>query len=128
MRSWPELRRDGQNLVKQQTDVQFALGDLLLDLTTRLDSPPARCETMEHFAAALHISPDTLNRYRRVTAAWPQAKRNIEASWTVHAILASHPHRFELIKHPPPLRGRQWTCSEARAAIDSRREAGIPPA
>ncbi|MER7793577.1 DUF6192 family protein [Streptomyces sp. NPDC097640] len=128
MRSWPELRREGRKLAKRQTDAQFMLGDLLLDLTARLDTPPAHQAALGHFADALNISRDTLNRYCRVSAAWPQAKRNKDVSWTVHAILASHPRRFDLIKHPPPPREKQWTCTEARAVMDSQRQVGEPSA
>lgn len=122
MPSRPEDVRAGKNMVRQQTDTQFALGDLVMDLTEKLDESPSRHEILENFADALNISSDTLNRYRRVSAAWPQAKRSRDASWAVHAILAPHPCRFELIRHPPPPRKMQWTCSEAHAVMDSQRK------
>ncbi|MFF8399721.1 DUF6192 family protein [Streptomyces sp. NPDC016172] len=70
-----------------------------------------------------------MSRYRHVAAAWPTERRSATASWSVHAILATHPHRFELIQQPPSGPGRSWTCEEARKVMsmlgaDSRRASG----
>ncbi|MFF4952565.1 DUF6192 family protein [Streptomyces chattanoogensis] len=58
-----------------------------------------------------------MSEYRRVAAAWPEAQRDRKAPWSVHAILASHPDRFSLIRNPPH-GGNRWTCNGAHEAMD----------
>ncbi|MEU6001634.1 DUF6192 family protein [Streptomyces sp. NPDC047197] len=60
-----------------------------------------------------------LARYCRVSAAWPQDKRDTRTSWSVHVILAGHPDRFDLINQPPLGSKPGWTCEAARTAIRS---------
>ncbi|WP_443055782.1 DUF6192 family protein [Streptomyces sp. NBC_00690] len=77
-------------------------------------------QPLEKFAEALGISPAALARYRRVAAAWPRNKRDSHTSWSVHAILAGHPDRFDLIKHPPPGREATWTCEAAKKRRETK--------
>ncbi|WP_079408517.1 DUF6192 family protein [Streptomyces sp. 3211] len=72
---------------------------------------------LSDYAKAVGLTPAAISRYRRVAAAWPQAQRNRETSWSVHAALASHPDRFNLVEHPP--HGRRWSCEDAREAMDT---------
>ncbi|WP_416485366.1 DUF6192 family protein [Streptomyces sp. CL12] len=96
-------------LVKSQSDMMFALGDLALELVC-----PGQADYLDSFAEAVGMNAATLRRYRRVSAAWPQDKREKRVSWSVHAILAAHPHRFTIIQNPP---SKGWTCSAAREVM-----------
>ena len=44
-------------------------------------------------AKAVGLTPKAMGQYRRVAATWPEAQRNQEASWSVHAVLASQSDR-----------------------------------
>ncbi|WP_129767445.1 DUF6192 family protein [Streptomyces sp. L-9-10] len=113
----PELVRTGREMVRSASAVQFKLGDLILEAVPPHEKQDQVFQPLEKFAEALGISPAALARYRRVAAAWPRNKRDSHTSWSVHAILAGHPDRFDLIKHPPPGPAAAWTCKVARIAM-----------
>ncbi|MFD7015370.1 DUF6192 family protein [Streptomyces sp. NPDC059928] len=100
------------------TTARFILGDLTLDVAPLNDPLAQLGGKLTGFAEAIGISPDALSRYRHVAAAWPETRRCPEASWSVHAILASHPDRFELVKHPPHGR-HSWRCADAHEVMAS---------
>ncbi|MGT2533131.1 hypothetical protein ACU4GG_43255 [Streptomyces nojiriensis] len=94
---------------------RFMLGDLALDAVPLND--PFAGRKLSNYAKAVGVTPTAMRRYRRVAAAWPQAQRSLETSWSVHAALASHPDRFNIVKHPP--HGQRWSCADAREAMDT---------
>ncbi|MEV6948201.1 DUF6192 family protein [Streptomyces sp. NPDC051172] len=113
-----EIVKEGTKLVRRASAVQFTLGDLALDVAPLQESHSHEPRPLAEFAKALGISAASLARYRRVAAAWPQGKRDARTSWSVHAILSSHPERFELIKHPPASGTEKvWTCAAAQNAM-----------
>lgn len=95
------------------TGARFTLGDLSLDAVPLND--PFAGRRLSNYAKAVGLTPKAMSQYRRVAAAWPAGRRSREASWSVHAILASHPDRFNIVKHPP--HGEQWNCADARGAM-----------
>lgn len=123
----PELIRRGRELVKRESQLQFILGDLVLEVAP-VDAPlPQRERALDGIADALQMSPGTLRRYRRVAAAWPHDKRSKGASWSMHSILASHPRRFDLIGHPPARGPKWWTCEAAQIAMSAQAAEGESP-
>ncbi|MEV8023031.1 DUF6192 family protein [Streptomyces sp. NPDC086554] len=116
---YSELVSDGTELVERARALQFELGDLALDVEPLNAGQVPDPSLLGKFAEAVGIQPASLARYRRVAAAWPQDKRDARTSWSVHAILAGHPDRFDLIKHPPQEPKPGWTCDTARAAMRS---------
>lgn len=97
----------------KDTEARFMLGDLALCAVPRNALFTGR--KVSDYAQALGLTPRALSRYRRVAAAWPEVQRNQGTSWSVHAVLSSHPDRFDIVKHPP--HGRQWRCADAREAM-----------
>ncbi|MER6781172.1 MULTISPECIES: DUF6192 family protein [unclassified Streptomyces] len=97
------------------TEARSLLGDLALGVVPLND--PYTGRKLSHYAKAVSLTPAAMSRYRRVAAAWPQAQRSPQASWSVHAILASHPDRFRIVKHPP--HGQRWRCADAQEAMDA---------
>ncbi|MEU9397736.1 DUF6192 family protein [Streptomyces sp. NPDC048324] len=99
----------------RDTGARFMLGDLALDAVPLND--PFTGRKLSDYAKAVGLTPKAMSQYRRVAAAWPEAQRSQEASWSVHAILASHPDRFNIVKHPP--HGERWRCADAHAVMDA---------
>jgi hypothetical protein len=102
-RTWAQLVAEGRQLVSMEGDIKWQLGDLALEVAPMgargIDS--GATEKLERFAEEIGVSFDVLREYRRVAAAWPNAKRLAFASWSVHGILASRPDRFDFIKTLP---------------------------
>ncbi|WP_159058812.1 DUF6192 family protein [Streptomyces caeruleatus] len=95
---------------------RFLLGDLALGLVPL--NAPFTGRRLSKYAESVGLTPKAMNQYRRVAAAWPAARRRHDACWSVHALLASHPDRFDLVKSPPPQGGR-WTCADAHGVMDT---------
>jgi hypothetical protein len=116
-RSWDELVAAGRALVDEDALRPWRYGDLALEAAPI--GGGKRADKLAKWAAEvgwdrLDRSMDTLINYRGVAAAWP-AERRVDASWTAHQRLASHPERFELIK--PGM-----TVDEAERLVAKRRE------
>ncbi|MET9360098.1 DUF6192 family protein [Streptomyces sp. NPDC006632] len=118
-RRYFELVGQGTELVNRARAIQFELGDLALDVEPLGEGRVQEPSLLGELAKAVGMRPASLARYRRVAAAWPQDKRNTCASWSVHAILAGHPDRFDIINHPPQEPKPGWTCEAARTAMRS---------
>lgn len=121
----------GRRLTKSQSELQFILGDLALEVLPlprrggRI--PPQEYEILAMFAEKLGMSRERLEDYRRVSAAWPREHRVEGVSWSVHAILSHHADRFQAIKAPPvdPRTGeRHWTCDTANAVLGRQARRG----
>ncbi|MET7485093.1 DUF6192 family protein [Streptomyces sp. NPDC005538] len=108
---------EGTAIVRRASAVQFTLGDLALEIAPPHESHDQEFRPLDELAKALGILPTSLTGYRRVAAAWPRDKRESRTSWSVHAILAGHPDRFDVIKHPPPGPKTVWSCEAARNAM-----------
>ncbi|MFH8292594.1 hypothetical protein [Streptomyces sp. NPDC018059] len=116
-RSCAAIIQEGTDIAQRAGAVQFTLGDLALEVAPLHESHSDELKSLSAFAEALGISAAALARYRRVAAAWPQEKRDSRTSWSTHAIFATHPDRFNLIKHPPTGPKAVWICRTARNAI-----------
>lgn len=53
---------------------------------------------LKRYADDIEVNYSTLKEYRRVSLAWPPAKRSARASWTVHQQLAAITDRFDHIR------------------------------
>lgn len=119
---WERWVKRGRSLVRTETNVQFELGDITLQMIPKQqpDFEDHGVEAvLQAYADAIGLSFSTLTRYRHVAIAWPTAKRNAEVSFTIHDILSAHPSRFLKINTPPldPVSGeRRWTVNEALRA------------
>ncbi|WP_416485266.1 DUF6192 family protein [Streptomyces sp. CL12] len=96
---------------------RFFLGDLALERAPIGDALACLGQKLAKFSDSVGVSPGRMSQYRHVAAAWPKERRSGTASWSVHAILAAHPNRFELIRQPPLGLGQYWTCEEARKVM-----------
>ncbi len=121
-RSWAKLVADGRSLVKQAGDLQWAWGDLALEVapTSGPIADPSHANTGAYERLREWMDEigyegglDTLTRYRQVAAAWPREKRSRVASHGAHQVFAGHPDRFKLI-------GKVKTADEARRLAGHR--------
>lgn len=119
---WNRWVKRGRKLVQSETDIQFKLGDLTLEIVPQQEHGNGDRgveSVLESFADEIGLSSSTIASYRRVSIAWPKGHRNGDTSFTVHDILSAHPKRFQLINHPrkDPVSGdRVWTVNEALRA------------
>lgn len=119
---WDTWVQRGHALVRTKTDVQFALGEITIEMIPLQphgfgDHGVQRL--LRAYSAEIGISESTLTNYRHIVKAWPREKRNPEVSFAIHQALASHPSRFDKINEPPvdPVTGhRRWTVNEALRA------------
>ncbi|MFD0919082.1 DUF6192 family protein [Saccharopolyspora rosea] len=121
---YERLVEEGRDLVEMQTGCQFRLGEIALTIEPMrpqggqhvLPDEMTVEETLQSYADDIGIPVATIMSYRSVAAAWPKKHRRRRiASFYVHKIMANHPDRFEIIKHPPS--ERHWTCDEAARAV-----------
>lgn len=121
---WQELVTRGRRLVTSETTAQFALGDLALEMVPVPPSgkrPLAKdYRLLANYADEIGLEAERFDEYRRISAAWPKAKRAKKVCWTVHAVFSSRSDRFELIDNPPVYRRtgeRMWTCDSANREL-----------
>lgn len=121
---WQELITRGRRLVHSETTAQFALGDLALDMVPVPPNgkrPLAKdYRLLSNYADEIGLEAERFEEYRRVSAAWPKAKRAKKVCWTVHAVFSSRNDRFDLINNPPVYRRtgeRMWTCELANREL-----------
>ncbi|WP_328381791.1 DUF6192 family protein [Streptomyces sp. NBC_00400] len=115
-RQWARYVKQGQELVEEETRVQFRLGDLTLKMVPvqRAGSNNQRgvFPVLDRFADAIGMNVHTLLGYRHVATKWPPEKRAEGVSWSIHKALDALDDRFELIHNPP--RGiERWTEDKA---------------
>ncbi|MEU9255479.1 DUF6192 family protein [Streptomyces sp. NPDC048270] len=111
------LRRRGTEAVRKQSGLRFALGDLVIEVLTRLPRGHGEVgQTIETLAHQIGIPASTLRKYYDVARQWPAAKRRPDVCWSVHERLAYIPSRFTLIKtdpYDPISQENHWTVNEA---------------
>ncbi len=122
-KSWTQLVAEGRRLVKQAGELQWAWGDLALEVAPTSgsisDQPHVRTGMYEKLhewidEIGYEGDKDTIARYRQVAAAWPPERRSSTASHGAHQVLAGNPNRFKLI-------------GKVKTADDARRLAGHRP-
>ncbi|MDQ0305831.1 hypothetical protein J2S46_000387 [Kitasatospora herbaricolor] len=117
---WDRYVRLGRKLVKQISGIQFALGDIVIDMLDGRDRGHGEVgEVIELFAHQIGVNADTLHTYYLVAQKWPQEKRRDDVPYTVHKELAYSPRRFAQIQRNPrdPFTGEErWTVNEAQRA------------
>ncbi|WP_327075643.1 DUF6192 family protein (plasmid) [Kitasatospora purpeofusca] len=117
---WDRYVRQGRKLVKQISGIQFALGDIVVDMLDGRDRGHGEVgEVIELFAHQIGVKADTLHTYYLVAQRWPQDKRRDDVPYTVHKELAYSPRRFAQIRRNPrdPFTGEErWTVNEAARA------------
>jgi hypothetical protein len=123
-RTWEALVREGQEVLRQEENAKWRLGDLALEAIAlrppgrRVPAPDGRGfasegigEANQAYADAIGVEYETLDTYRKVAAAWPRGERSPHVSWIVHKVFISRPDRAELIGQ------RSWTYREAQAEM-----------
>lgn len=114
---WAEYRRQGSAAVRLHSGLQFALGDLVVDVLA--GAPRGHGEVgqaIEALAYAIDIPASTLRKYYEVAKQWPAAKRRPDVCWSVHERLAYVPVRYTLIRtdpYDPVSDDHHWTVNEA---------------
>ena len=91
--SWEELVAVGMELRENKDNSQWNLGDLALAVEKSYG-----VDSLGKFSIAININKNSLSQYRRVSSAFPVAKRSKLLSHRHHLILASQENRFELLK------------------------------
>ncbi|MBO3682836.1 DUF6192 family protein [Streptomyces sp. NEAU-YJ-81] len=115
-RQWSRYLKQGRDLVNEESDIQFRLGDLTLKMIP-VQRPGAENQrgvfpVLDRYADEIGINVHTLITYRHVAVAWPAEHRASGVSWSIHKALDAMEDRFELIHNPP--RGiTRWTEDKA---------------
>lgn len=120
---WTDLIRKGQRLVGSESSIQFALGDIGLEMVPLPPkgkrSPMKAYKLLATYAEEIGLESERFEEYRLVAGAWPKKERAKGVCWTVHSILSRRHDRFQLIENPPVYRKtgeRHWTCDAAHRA------------
>ncbi len=110
---WSDLVEKGRDLVRQEGDTKWALGDLALEAQHfhGVEAQHFRGDLLR-YAEEIGIALHTLRRYRDVAVAWPPALRSAGHPWSVYKELAAAPDRVRLIQSRD-----RWTVEEARQAV-----------
>jgi len=113
-RQWARYVAKGRDLVEQETRVQFALGDVTLDMIKPhpRDGDHGVYRVLDRYADEIGIPFDTLRTYRHIAMAWPKDERVPHVPYAVHVALDACPDRFEIIHQPPEGKDR-WTLDDA---------------
>jgi hypothetical protein len=109
-RQWSRYVRQGRDLIEQQTQLQFALGDMALKMIP-IDSHGGNrgvFTVMDKFADQIGTNVHTLLEYRHVAHAWPAGERVPGVAWSVHRAFDAMDERVEII-HNPPRGAQRWT-------------------
>ncbi|MGY4954770.1 DUF6192 family protein [Streptomyces nigrescens] len=115
-RQWARFIKQGKELVEEETQVQFRLGDLTLKMVP-VQRPGANNQrgvfpVLDRFADEIGINVHTLLTHRHVAIKWPPEHRAPGVSWCIHKALDACDDRFEVITNPP--RGiTKWTEDKA---------------
>ncbi|MEV7077859.1 DUF6192 family protein [Streptomyces sp. NPDC093516] len=110
-RQWGRFIKQGRELIEEETQVQFQLGDITLKMIPKVDGGPRDRGVfviLDRYADEIGINVHTLITYRHVAMAWPPEHRVASVSWSVHSALAALEDRFEIIQRPPKGMDR-WT-------------------
>ncbi|GAA0439803.1 DUF6192 family protein [Streptomyces luteireticuli] len=115
-RQWARYVRQGKDLVEEETQIQFRLGDLTLKMVPvqRPGNSNQRgvFPVLDRYADEIGINVHTLLTYRHTATAWPPEHRAPDVSWSIHRALDAREDRFEVISNPP--RGMaKWTEDKA---------------
>ncbi|MFD7734562.1 DUF6192 family protein [Kitasatospora phosalacinea] len=117
---WEKYVRMGRKLIKQISNIQFDLGDIVVDMLDGRDRGHGEvAEVIELYAHQIGINADTLHLHYLIAQRWPKDKRREDVPYTVHEVLAYSPQRFSLIRNAPrdPFTGEhRWTVNEAKRA------------
>lgn len=126
-----QLQKEGKRIVQLQTEGQWRLGDIALEICPIQQVGGEHGEvvtaTIYEYAESIGIPGATLMDYRWVASRWPAETRVRGIVWTIHSHLASLKNRVRMIEHPPPnpVTGRrEWTCDNALRA--AKRTPQIP--
>lgn len=102
---YAEAVRIGKKLVHKTDVIAWEIGDLLLELVPQAADPHGGAVTgMKALVTQWKEDVDapwaysTLMGFRVAAMRWPKDKREPNASFAVHRLLAANPDRFELIK------------------------------
>lgn len=113
-------RRRGAEAVRIRSGLQFAVGDLLVEVLTCWPRGHGEVgRAIEEFAQRIDISASTLRKYYQVARQWPQDRRRPDVCWSVHERLAYVPDRYTLIRtdpYDPVSNDYRWTVKEAERA------------
>jgi hypothetical protein len=115
--AWKTIVARGRELVSaDRGETRFELGDLALEVAPMGEGHgrTGSMETLSEYAEEIGIAIETLDVYRKVSAAWPEVIRITSASWSLHQIFMGQPDRAELIQ-------AEWTAATARKLVQSRR-------
>jgi hypothetical protein len=90
--NYKEAVRRGKELVAQEGDIKWQLGDLALTVAPMGErtGPNGSTEPLARFAEDIGVEFSTLQGYRQVAAAWEFDARASNTPWTVHRILLNH--------------------------------------
>ncbi|MFE7607055.1 DUF6192 family protein [Streptomyces celluloflavus] len=104
-RQWVRFVKQGKDLVEEESQVQFRLGDLTLKMVP-VQRPGANNQrgvfpVLDRFADEIGINVHTLLTYRHTATAWPPEHRAPGLSWSIHRALDACGDRFEVIINPP---------------------------
>jgi len=91
--SWKDAVTIGQKLVEYKETSVWLLGDLALQVGKNYG-----LDSLGKFAAEIGINKNSLQQYRRVSAAFPPNTRSKFLSHRHHLILASDKNRFSLLE------------------------------
>jgi len=106
--SYEGLVEAGRAARERADNYQWEEGDLALQVeylpaTERPRDPETgafledEAKALKRYADDIDIPFGTLQKYRRVAAAWPAPTRTTSSSWHVHRALAAQDDRFDLI-------------------------------
>ncbi|EGD42786.1 DUF6192 family protein [Nocardioides sp. NPDC057772] len=116
---WDGWVARGRELVRSETDIQFELGDLTLEM---IKAQPSGFEDhgvhdlLARYAEAVGLAPSTLAGYRHVAIRWPRETRTANVSFTIYKVLSSLEDRFTRINQY----GGVWTVNEAMRAAGQK--------
>lgn len=107
---YDDLVQRAKELVKKNSDIRWELGDLSIQAVKCLSpntkgklNPAIVGKILQRWERDIgwESSHEMMLNVRSVTKRWPKKYRNHKCSWYVHAALAAHPNRFEIIKSNP---------------------------
>ncbi|MBW1597250.1 DUF6192 family protein [Streptomyces sp. JJ38] len=107
-RQWARYVRQGRDLVEEESQIQFKLGDISLKMVASGARDSGVFRVMDRYADLIGINVHTLLGYRHVAHAWPKQHRQPGVSWSIHRALDALEDRFEVIQNPPGGADR-WT-------------------
>ncbi|WP_431921148.1 DUF6192 family protein [Nonomuraea jabiensis] len=130
---YEQLVAEGRRLVEQQTQAQFALGDIAVEVEPLRSHGGAQAapdqeafqvsQSLQMLAEDLVIPFNTIKDYRWIASRWPAQHRRPGVSFSIYRILASitdEQERYARLADPPlhtRSGTRRWTMDAAKRLV-----------